>query len=165
MLCTPWEISPICEDPSLVAIPAHLTLWQKCVFSLLDNKWDPLELNKQWGWEKSRGTQLRSSLWQWTCRWCSRMPWCRPALPAFAQCELWNFFCSPLADAKNDQNLELQTVVTCEWGEVQKKSSTCADPEGWNCARLEYFFSNTHNLETESPQLQGLYIQNTSCST
>ena len=77
---------------------------------------------------------------QFRCRWCSRIPWCRPALPAFAQCELWNFFCSPLADGKNDQNLELQTVVTCEWGEVQKKSSTCADPEGWNCARLEYFF-------------------------
>ena len=57
----------------------------------------------------------------------------------------------------------LQTVVTCEWVKVQKKSSTCADPEG--CARLEYFFSNTHNLETESSQLQGLYIQNTSCST
>ena len=24
----------------------------------------------------------------------------------------------------------LQTVVTCEWVKVQKKSSTCADPEG-----------------------------------
>ena len=82
-------------------------------------------------WVKGNGTRLEVWNHAQTMRW--------GVFPRKDH-ELWIFFCSPLAEAKNDQNLELQTVVTCEWGEVQKKSSTCADPEGWNCARLEYFF-------------------------